>query len=191
MSQPSPSSLARYVVLTGTAAPARKIDAIKVVRRVANLELGPAKTIIDDVLGGTPRTIPLVTETDPVAVAQRFAMLGFIAEVDGQRVEPPEAYQPDWAEDQCGTVEVQALHDLQSLLLVDARVVSGRVASGDHLGIPLNGSTILALTIERVVPRTEGVVRIEIEASGEEVEFWKAMNVIGEVLPVLAEDDDT
>lgn len=188
MSQPLHFSLTDRVALTGTAAPARKIDAIKEVRRIANLELGPAKEIVDAVLGGARRAIPLVTETNATAVAHRFAALGFLVEVDGRRITSPEAYQPTWSRDQRGTVDVQALYDHSESgrLSIEARLVSGRVASGDRLGLPLNGSTVVVAPIEQVVTRDEGLLLIEAEADAEAVEFWTAMNVIGETLPVLA-----
>ena len=180
-----------HISLVGVESHARKIEAIKEVRRVADWELKQAKETVDAVLCGASRTVPLVRDPDPEAVARRFASLGFVAEVNGQIIAPPEgqSYRSVWAERQHGTLEVRALHDLSAsgLLRVEAQLLSGNVSAGDHLGLPLNGSTIVTLPIERVTRRGDGVL-IEAAADANDFEFWTAMNVIGEELPVLKSD---
>ena len=180
-----------HISLVGAETHVRKIEAIKEVRRVADWNLKRAKEAVDAVLCGTDRIIPLVGDTDAEEVARRFASLGFVVKVNDQSYTPPEgrSYSPKWSKRQRGAVEVRTLRDFSAmgLLRVDARLTSGSADAGDHLGLPLNGSTVVVLLIERVTQRDDGVV-IEMVGNAEDFEFWNAMNVIGDELPVLKSD---
>ena len=180
------------VLLIGTDTYPRKIEAIKEVRHVADCGLKQAKETVDAVLNGASRPVPLVRDADADAVAQRFAALGFVAVVDGRHVLPEDRrpYRPAWADRQHGTVEVLSLRHLPASdrLRVETQLIVGSADVGDHLGLPLNGSTIVFVLITHIEQLRDGL-SIEAPADGDDFELWSRMNVIGEHLPILGPED--